>query len=181
MSRQKNIKSKVLAISFSLFFLQCSFVAVSQSKKAVLSPGKITLASAVIPGLGQAINKKIWKTSVVYAGLGGFAYSYSYNRGKMESYQKALDYRLDNDPNTVDTRYADLSNTAIRAQRDRFRRYRDMASLGFIGFYFLQIVDANVDAHLNEFKVNEDLSLKLFSTQQLYLQNPLCLTLSIHF
>ena len=38
------------------------------------NPKRATLYSAVLPGLGQAYNKKYWKIPVVYAGIGTIGY-----------------------------------------------------------------------------------------------------------
>ncbi len=160
MNRQKNKKARGLKIFLIVIFLSAQNLSIAQPLRNS-NPKKVTIASALLPGLGQVLNKKAWKTVVVYSGLGGFAYSFAYNKKQMNSYQQALSYRLDDDPNTIDYKYSELSNNAVLAQRDRYRRYKDIASLGFVGFYLLQIVDANVDAHLNEFKVNKDLSLNL--------------------
>ena len=154
MNRQKNKKARWLGIFITVIFLGGQNISVAQPLRTP-SPKKVTIASALLPGLGQVLNKKGWKTIIVYSGLGGFAYSFAYNKKQMNSYQQALSYRLDDDPNTIDSKYSELSNNAVLAQRDRYRRYKDIASLGFVGFYLLQIVDANVDAHLNEFKVNQ--------------------------
>ncbi|MEQ8522294.1 MAG: DUF5683 domain-containing protein, partial [Vicingaceae bacterium] len=34
------------------------------------SPTKATLYSTLVPGLGQAFNKKYWKIPIIYAGIG---------------------------------------------------------------------------------------------------------------
>ena len=38
------------------------------------SPVKAVWMSAVLPGLGQAYNKKYWKIPIIYAGFGGLGY-----------------------------------------------------------------------------------------------------------
>ena len=35
--------------------------------------------SAILPGLGQAYNKKYWKIPIIYAGIGGFGYMFLNN------------------------------------------------------------------------------------------------------
>ena len=40
------------------------------------------------------------------------------------------------------------------------RRYKDFAFMFLVGTYVLNIIDANVGAHLLQFNVNEDLSFK---------------------
>ena len=44
-----------------------------------LGPSKAAFYSAVLPGAGQAFNKKYWKIPVVYAAIGTSIYSYNFN------------------------------------------------------------------------------------------------------
>ncbi len=47
----------------------------------------------------------------------------------------------------------------VQAQRF-YQRNRDLSLFVAIGFYVLNIVDANVDAHLLQFNVNDNLSFE---------------------
>ncbi len=85
---------------------------------------------------------------------------YKTNKDSMDFYQEAYAKRQDGDSATVDTRYSLLTDAAVKSYRDYHRRLKDISLLGFFGLYALQIIDANVDAHLYEFKVNEDLSFR---------------------
>jgi len=51
-----------------------------------------------------------------------------------------------------------LMNSTKTAQ-ERFQRDRDLALAITIGLYILNIVDANVDAHLKQFNVDDNLAL----------------------
>jgi hypothetical protein len=133
-------------------------------------PKKATVLSAILPGAGQIYNRKWWKAGIVYGGAAGLVFMYKYNKDSMDAYQTALNARIDDDPLTVDTKYPLLSQTSVQNFRDFHRRYRDIAIVGFVGLYALQVIDANVDAHLKEFRVNEDLSMKI--APQLYAYNP---------
>ena len=53
----------------------------------------------------------------------------------------------------------DFSDTALQDAQERFQRDRDLALLVTIALYALNIVDANVDAHLQQFNVDDDLSV----------------------
>lgn len=117
--------------------------------------------SAIIPGAGQFYNEKYWKIGVLYTGAGFLTWFYIRNRDSLNSYQKAYTARIDTFPNSVDTKYLYLSDAAVLRNRNYHRRQRDIAILGFFGLYALQIIDANVDAHLREFEINKDLSLKI--------------------
>ena len=48
--------------------------------------------------------------------------------------------------------------------RDIFRRYRDYSVLAIAAFYLLQVIDANVFSYMNDFEVNEDITLKIKPT-----------------
>ncbi|MBR9859505.1 hypothetical protein GYB22_01885 [bacterium] len=135
------------------------------SNRAPLSRAqKATILSAVIPGAGQIYNKKYWKAGIVYAGAAGLIYVFKTNTDSLNAYNTALGARIDGDSTTIDMKYPLLSTSAVQSNRDFHRRLRDISILGFVGLYALQIIDANVDAHLYEFKVNDDLSMQVRPT-----------------
>ncbi len=125
-----------------------------------LIPRKATIYSAVLPGLGQIYNGKLWKTGIVYAGFAGITAGFIYNQSQYKSYQNAVNVRFDTLASTVDTKYPTLTNGTVQSYRNFHRRNRDICILAYVGLYALNIIDANVDAHLQEFKINKDLSLE---------------------
>jgi len=122
------------------------------------SPTKATLLSAAIPGLGQAYNKKYWKIPLVWLGLGAFGYFIIWNNDQYQYYRRNLIYEIEQDPDYPNE--TDLNEATLRSARDQYRRNRDQLALYGILFYLVQIVDAHVDAHLIEFDVNQDLSVR---------------------
>jgi len=126
------------------------------------SPTRAALLSATIPGLGQLYNKKYWKIPVVWVSLGVFAYFIRYNDKLYQFYRRNLIYEVEQDPNFPNE--TSLDQTTLKSARDRFRRTRDQLAIYGILFYFIQIVDAHVDAHLIEFDVNQDLSVRFEPT-----------------
>lgn len=127
-----------------------------------LSPAKAAFYSAILPGLGQAYNKKYWKIPVVYAAIGTGVYFTIDNNKKYNQFRNEYKKRLNNGGliDTSDPIYGRLSTeSVIRGQRF-YQKNRDLSVLIAAGLYILNIVDANVDAHLLQFNVNDDLSLK---------------------
>lgn len=149
------------------------------SNKKVLNPKKATIYSALLPGAGQIYNGKIWKSAIIYVGFAGIAYGYYYNNTMTKSYQTALDARYDTLSTTIDTKYPELTNGTVVSLRNYHRRNRDICILSFAGLYILNIIDANVDAHLQEFKINKDLSLNIKPNFSINTNNNLIST--IHF
>ena len=132
----------------------------NKNKKAIYGEArKATIMSAIIPGLGQAYNRKWWKVPIVYAGLGGFGYLFYTNQQNFSFYGKNLKAENDGDPNTInETKY---NSDQLLTLKSEYRRYRDLGVIGCAIIYVLNIVDANVDAHLKTFDVSDDLSLEL--------------------
>ena len=120
-----------------------------------LRPAKAAFYSAILPGLGQAYNKKYWKIPLVYGAIGGSLMVYSYNNNLYHKYRDAYKKRLAGEPE-LDYKFLD-NDRLIRAQRFQ-QRNRDLALLVAGAFYALNIVDANIDAHLKQFNVDEDLT-----------------------
>ncbi len=122
-----------------------------------LTPAKAAFYSAILPGLGQAYNKKYWKIPLVYGAIGTSMYFYIDNNRKYKDYRNAYKRRLEgyNDDN-----YQFLDESRLIAGQKFYQRNRDLSALFVVGFYVLNIIDANVDAALIQFNVNERLSMK---------------------
>jgi len=135
-----------------------------------LAPTKAAFYSAILPGLGQAYNKKYWKIPIVYAAMGTSIYIYIDNNRKYHRYRDAYKMRLSGQQDEFYGEYSD--QVLINAQRN-FQRNRDLSFLITVGFYVLNIVDANVTAHLLQFNVSEDLSLapEMYQNEINYKQN----------
>lgn len=125
------------------------------------APAKAAFFSALVPGLGQAYNKKYWKIPIVYIGLGSGIYFYTWNQKKYNGFRNEYKKRLAGTSlGELDTTYGSFSDSQlIRGQRFH-QRNRDLSALITAGIYILNIVDANVDAHLMQFNVNDNLTVK---------------------
>lgn len=136
----------------------------------ILAPSKAAFYSAVLPGLGQIYNKRYWKVPIVYAAIGTGIYAYTYNNNLYHRYRDAYKSRLagfttdefyDLNNSGIVPGSPDLSNQALQDAQERYQKDRDLSLLITIGLYALNIVDANVDAHLKQFNVNDDLSMDM--------------------
>ncbi|HML57824.1 MAG TPA: DUF5683 domain-containing protein [Ferruginibacter sp.] len=134
--------------------------------KATYNPKIAIKRSAILPGWGQATNKKYWKIPLVYGALGTTSYLFFRNlkqyRESKEAYILATDGDETNDYLIKEPYYT------VRNQPDRIRNFRnqvrqnvDYSALFFIIFWGLNVVDAAVDAHLKTFDVSDDLSLHI--------------------
>ncbi len=147
-----------------------------------LAPSKAAFYSAILPGLGQAYNKKYWKIPIVYAGLGISIYSYSFNQREYHKFRDEYKRRLDGTSDPNHPIYGNLDNDRLISAQKFHQRNRDLSMLLTVGIYILNIVDANVDAHLIQFNVNDNLSVKpdLYQNQLNNRQN-LGLSLNYNF
>lgn len=123
-----------------------------------LAPARSAFYSAIVPGLGQAYNGSYWKIPLVYAGIGTSLYLVLQNDTQYNRYRDAYKSRLAGFQN--DEFQDILSNDGLINAQKQFRQNKEFAILATVAFYLLNIVDANVDAHLRQFDVSDDLSLK---------------------
>jgi hypothetical protein len=124
------------------------------------SPMKAALFSTFVPGLGQIYNRKIWKVGILAAGVAGLYYGFNFNQTSYKLYKSELIRRQTDDPN-LDPELERYSDSDLNELQDIHRRYRDMTVIGFALLYAINIVDAAVDAHLYDFNVNDNLSLRI--------------------
>ncbi|MEM5566114.1 DUF5683 domain-containing protein [Psychroserpens sp. AS72] len=155
---------------------------ISMKKRApldVLAPSKAAFYSAVLPGLGQAYNKKYWKIPLVYAAIGIPVYLYIQNDRDLNLYRDAYKRRL---AGFDDDQFQNISEDGLIRAQQTLRRNKELALLVAIGMYALNIIDANVDAHLLQFNVDEDLSFRPhFKYNQMENNTNLGLTLNFKF
>lgn len=152
-------------------------VEVDANVEVVHSPKKATIYSAILPGLGQAYNKKYWKIPLIYAGFGTIGYFIFWNNDNYNIMRTAyVDLTQDTGNSYLDFKpeWVDLDNatdvenfkTSISKQQDYYRRNRDLLIIGMVGFYGLNIIDASVDAHLFDFDMGDDLTFNWQPTMQ---------------
>lgn len=162
----------------------------------VHSPQKAAMYSAILPGLGQAYNKKYWKIPLVYGGFAAFGYFIGWNNNNFQISKNAYMDLTDGDDSTnsyLKLKYIDyynldnpsdverLKDGLIRRQ-DYFRRNRDLLVILTVGFYGLNIIDASVDAHFFNWDISDDLTLRWQPTiDQLYNKNIFALNCTIRF
>lgn len=140
---------------------------------------KLATTLALIPGAGQIYNKKYWKAPLVWGALGGVTFYYVDLTQDFNSYESVLQLIID-EP-TLQTRteletfapelfsglpapfYQNSTNGVAQeamGYMEALRTQREYALFGLLGVYLLNILDANIDAHLFDFDVSDDLSLR---------------------
>lgn len=124
-----------------------------------LRPARAAFYSTVLPGLGQIYNKRYWKVPIIYGAIGASIYFYDANNADYLRYRNAYKSRLEG-YNDDEFQGIILDNNRLLDGQDFYKRNRDRSMLFLVGFYLLNILDANIDAHLKQYNVNDDLSLK---------------------
>jgi len=132
---------------------------VPKTASPVHSSKKATILAAVIPGAGQAYNRKYWKIPIVYLGLTAAGYSLITNQSKYKDSKNNYLAATDEVESTVNQ--SNKSSAELLADIDSYRRLRDLSALALLAWHGLTIIDANVDAHFFNWDVNEDLSLRI--------------------
>ena len=121
------------------------------------NPKKATILSAVLPGAGQVYNGKSWKVPILYAGFMTDIYFIGYNNKRYQTFITALNAFDEGD----NSQFPSLNRDALVRNVDYWRQNRDLTILLLFGIYALNIIDANVDAHLSGFDISDDLALKI--------------------
>ncbi|MFC2130161.1 DUF5683 domain-containing protein [Bacteroidota bacterium] len=114
------------------------------------SPTKAVLLSLLLPGLGQYYVESYWKVPIFLGAAGTLTYLIIDNNNKFVQKQNEWEAMDDDDP------YKSLR----QIQKEVYRDQRDMDAFYLFGVYILGAVDAYVGAHLYDFNVSDDLSLK---------------------
>jgi hypothetical protein len=128
-------------------------------KKYKHSPLKAGLFSAIIPGLGQAYNKKYWKIPIVYAGFGGLGFAMYYTATNFHGFRAAYRQQVALVPDPYASYQGVTDAATLKVYRDYYKKYVDISAIGLTVWYMLTIIDATVDAHLMDWNMKDDLSV----------------------
>ena len=122
--------------------------------------GKATMYSILCPGLGQAYNGEFWKIPIYWGCLAGAVHYLDVNHTNYKRFK-----RIHNEATTPDSGYnARISAQTALYYRNLYRRYRDYSILAVAAFYLLQAIDANVFSYMQDFEVNDDISMQMGPT-----------------
>lgn len=122
-----------------------------------LAASKASFYSAILPGLGQAYSHKYWKIPFIYAALGTSVGIAIWNQKYYKQYRDAYKDRL---LGIYDDEFLEYSNETLVALQENRQKNKEISILVSIGLYALNIIDANVTAHLQQFNLNNELTFK---------------------
>lgn len=125
-----------------------------------LTPKRVAMYSALIPGIGQYKNKQYWKMPIVYIGLGVATYFVIDNRNEYNYYRSIYAGRLSNDPSAFEE-MPEYDMETLRRARDFYRKNMELSVILGVAGYGIQIIDALIFAHLKDFDISDDLSIRL--------------------
>jgi hypothetical protein len=134
------------------------------------SPRVATKRSLILPGWGQAYNREYWKIPIVWGALGTAAGFWIHNNTWYKRTRFAFTLVVDTNtarygeihPKLISERTGKpLDAQSLQFYRNQFRKNRDYSLLYFFALWALNVADATVFAHLKEFDVSDDLSLRV--------------------
>ncbi len=160
--------------------------AVNYATNDVSSVKKATTLATICPAAGQIYNKSYWKVPIVLGGFASMVYVIDWNNRGYQRFKKAYRLRYDfdqqlkayneweanhkDDPDvpapvkptqSTDEFKGRYTAEFLKNLKNNYRRNRDLSIIATAGIYILQIVDAHVDAHLKDFDVSDDLSMRI--------------------
>lgn len=121
-------------------------------------PAKATVYSLLLPGLGQIYNGEFWKVPIYWGLMAGSLHFVIDNNTQYNRWKWIYDQATSTDP---DVEKPPQSAENAKYFRDSFRRLRDYSVLALAISYLLQVIDANVFAYMQDFEVNDDISMKV--------------------
>ena len=155
-----------IAIATYLYFI--GDAAINYSTNEVSKVKKATTLSTIFPGAGQIFNKSYWRVPILIGGMASTIYTIDWNNRGYQRFKTAyalcVDYKKNPDkyPNGAPDEFRGAySETFLKNLKDSYRRNRDLCILLTAGVYILQIIDAHVDAHLQDYDISDDLSMNV--------------------
>ena len=120
------------------------------------SPGRATLYSLLVPGLGQIYNREYWKLPIYYTGLMVSTSLLIENSANYKRF-KRIHNELTRENSTYTNNVWTESSTLYL--RNMYRRYRDYSVVALVGVYILQVIDANVFSYMLDFDIGDEIAV----------------------
>ncbi len=135
--------------------------------------------AALVPGWGQIYNRQYAKLPFLYVGMGvlvvsAFQANSEYGRYRRAFLYKAFQERVDSgsietnpqaqfqaDYDRIQAELGIDRSGPLETHRDILRRNRDLSILGIGALWALGVLDAYVSAHMSDFDVSEDLTIRV--------------------
>lgn len=112
------------------------------------NPLVAVLLSAALPGAGQFYNQSYWKIPIIDGFVGYFVYEYIREDKSFRDYRSQ--YAASQTPQFPE------GDDNLKTLREFYRSQRNNFTWYFLIVYFINLVDAYVDAHLFDFTVKDD-------------------------
>ena len=155
-----------IAIASYLYFI--GDAAVNYATNEVSQVKKATTISTIFPGAGQIYNKSYWRVPIVIGGLASTIYTIDWNNRGYQRFKTAYSLKVDyeKDPSKYPNGAPDefrgaYTSSFLKNLKDSYRRNRDLCIILTAGVYLLNILDAHVDAHLQDYDISDDLTMNL--------------------
>lgn len=132
----------------------------AKAKTNFHSGAKAALLSTCVPGLGQIYNKQLWKSFVVYAGIGAAIYFAVVNCKNMNKFKDEYYDRIDGKGKQL-SGYLNYSDESIYKLYESYKDNFHLSVIMGVLAYGIQILDAYVYGHLFDFDMSDDLTLNL--------------------
>lgn len=137
---------------------------------------KATTLSMICPGAGQIYNGSYWKAPIVIGGFASMIYVVDWNNRGYQRFRTAYNLRVAYDnalkeynaapdkeglvkPTPTDEFRGRYTPDYLKNLKNSYRRNRDLSIIITAGVYLLNVIDAHVDAHLQDYDISDDLSM----------------------
>ena len=151
--------------TFFLIVFVFNFSLAQDDVKVVNPAKKATNLACILPGSGHLYNNQNrpenthsrvwWKLPIIYGGLAASGYFTYFNQNEFKLIRNERLSRLSNPPSYL----FQYSDSQLKYLQEDYRRFRDISIISFFGVYLLQVIDANVEAHIFQFDTDDKLSL----------------------
>ena len=122
-------------------------------------PGRATIYSILLPGLGQIYNGELFKVPIYWGGLLVSTHLGLNNNNNYKRFKRIHNQATSPDPEVSSK--VPINGETAKWYRDVYRRYRDYSIVATVLVYLLQVIDANVFAYMHDFEVTDDISMNI--------------------